>query len=502
MQTRIEIKRRGIFSIIVNELFVFILIMAFFAPQVMSTDYYVATNGTDNNNGSINSPWRSLKHAIDVAGAGDTIFMRGGTYTTNEVWIKDDMGGAPGQYMTIKNYPGETVSVGGSRWFDVEGPYVRIEGLHFRLPYSIDINSNGQVVNNTFIGSQAGYGVIFAGGDNLLIEGNHIEVTGGGDTQDHGIYLIHATNVVIRNNFISGASGYNIHIYDEDKGSGEKKRYENVLVENNFLTSSQERAGIVIGAHDQTVEMDGITIRNNVFANHPWEGILIKYEPISNVTIINNTFYGNNDGGINIFTGIDNLVIRNNIFANSGQSHIGISGSISNGTISHNLYSQPQSGSGDSQPLYGDPLFVNISEEDFHLKEGSPAIDAGMDVGIPYTGSGPDVGAFEYGMESATTEKDRIVLEKIDLLQNYPNPFNPVTEISYSLPYDADVELSIFDITGSRVKTLVKEIETGGFKTVKWDGKDENNMNVSSGTYFYQLKAGKFSIARRMLLIR
>ncbi len=508
MYCKIETLGRGACSVVYLYVFIFAMMITFFAPQAMSTDYYVATNGSDSNNGSIDHPWLSLNHAIEVAGAGDAILMRAGTYTTNEVWIRGDrgMGGANGQFLTIKNYPGETVSVGGSRRIIIDNAsYLRIEGLELRPTYRISGGGVGiQIVNNRFVGSQADYGVIEMVGDEILIEGNHLEITGGGDTQDHGIYLHYGKNIIIRNNFISGASGYGIHIYDEDKGTGEIKRYENILVEDNYIVNSRERAGIMIGAHDATVEMDGITIRNNVIANNNYPGIFIKYEPSSNVSIFNNIFYGNTDG-IYILTGINKLTVRNNIFDANGEGHIYISGSVSNATVSNNLYSQPESiGSGltDSKPCYGDPLFVDADEGDFSLQKGSPAIDAGIDVGMPYTGNAPDIGAFEYGMEAVAVENNGMLPETINLLQNYPNPFNPTTEIDYSLPCDADVELLIFDVTGRHVKTLVRDRESSGFKTVKWDGTDENNRKVTSGMYLYQLKAGEISVVKRMMLVR
>jgi len=88
------------------------------------------------------------------------------------------------------------------------------------------------------------------------------------------------------------------------------------------------------------------------------------------------------------------------------------------------------------------------------------------------------------------------------LHQNYPNPFNPSTEICYSLPCDADVDLSIFDVSGRSIITLVRERQSAGNRTVKWDGRDENGSKVVSGFYFYRLKTGELSITKKMLLVR
>jgi hypothetical protein len=83
------------------------------------------------------------------------------------------------------------------------------------------------------------------------------------------------------------------------------------------------------------------------------------------------------------------------------------------------------------------------------------------------------------------------------LLQNYPNPFNPSTIISWQLPVRSRVLLKVFDILGREVTTLVNEEKTAGKYNVKFDA-----SNLSSGIYFYQLKAGDFIQTRKMLLLR
>ena len=77
----------------------------------------------------------------------------------------------------------------------------------------------------------------------------------------------------------------------------------------------------------------------------------------------------------------------------------------------------------------------------------------------------------------------------LTLQQNYPNPFNPSTEIHYSLPYDANVNLSVFDVSGRSIITLVQEKQSAGNKAVKWDGRDKNGFKVVSGLYLYRLNA-------------
>jgi len=88
----------------------------------------------------------------------------------------------------------------------------------------------------------------------------------------------------------------------------------------------------------------------------------------------------------------------------------------------------------------------------------------------------------------------------LSLGQNYPNPFNPATNIRYALPEAGQVKLMIFNITGQLVKTLVDGEQTAGFKTIRWQGKDSNGRNVSSGIYFVRLDAGEQKFSRRIIL--
>jgi hypothetical protein len=91
---------------------------------------------------------------------------------------------------------------------------------------------------------------------------------------------------------------------------------------------------------------------------------------------------------------------------------------------------------------------------------------------------------------------------RFDLSQNYPNPFNPETAIRYQLAREGEVTLTIHNILGQKVATLVDKKQPAGFFTVIWDGKDVRGMPVSSGVYFYRLKAGEFEKSLKMLLMK
>jgi hypothetical protein len=92
---------------------------------------------------------------------------------------------------------------------------------------------------------------------------------------------------------------------------------------------------------------------------------------------------------------------------------------------------------------------------------------------------------------------------KLALYQNVPNPFNPTTVIRYDVPAEgARVSLAIYDVGGRLVRSLLDGSQTPGSKSVTWDGKDSRGTSVSSGIYFYRLRAGDKVITKKMVLIK
>jgi hypothetical protein len=88
------------------------------------------------------------------------------------------------------------------------------------------------------------------------------------------------------------------------------------------------------------------------------------------------------------------------------------------------------------------------------------------------------------------------------LHQNVPNPFNPQTAIRYDLPSAARVRLSIVDVSGRRIRTLVDEPQAAGTREALWNGRDDAGNAVSSGVYFYVLDVGKQCLTRKLVLLK
>jgi photosystem II stability/assembly factor-like uncharacterized protein len=109
-----------------------------------------------------------------------------------------------------------------------------------------------------------------------------------------------------------------------------------------------------------------------------------------------------------------------------------------------------------------------------------------------------NLGVYRINILVSDVPDDRTSLPvKATLLQSYPNPFNPTTTIKYDLPTDSPVSLKVYDVLGREVLTLVEGVERSGSHEVVLNASD-----LSSGVYFYRLKAGDFTNTRRLLLLK
>ena len=89
-----------------------------------------------------------------------------------------------------------------------------------------------------------------------------------------------------------------------------------------------------------------------------------------------------------------------------------------------------------------------------------------------------------------------------NLYNNYPNPFNPTTQIRYDLPEDARVSITIYDLMGRSIKSLVHSNQTAGYHSVRWDATSDMGEGVSAGMYIYTIQAGEFRQTRKMVLLK
>jgi len=109
-----------------------------------------------------------------------------------------------------------------------------------------------------------------------------------------------------------------------------------------------------------------------------------------------------------------------------------------------------------------------------------------------------------FGIEynQVENEENALIPVQTSLLQNYPNPFNPSTKIPYNLKEDSNVSLEIFNTKGQKVATLIDGFQQAGQYTVSWSGQDESGKTVSSGIYFFKIKAGRYTSTKKMILMK
>ena len=88
------------------------------------------------------------------------------------------------------------------------------------------------------------------------------------------------------------------------------------------------------------------------------------------------------------------------------------------------------------------------------------------------------------------------------LYNNYPNPFNPVTTLRYDLPEDALVNITIYDIMGRIVRTLINSQQNAGFKSIQWNATNDAGSPLSAGLYLYKIQADNFVQTRKMVLLK
>ncbi|MFH2034812.1 MAG: T9SS type A sorting domain-containing protein, partial [Candidatus Zixiibacteriota bacterium] len=142
-------------------------------------------------------------------------------------------------------------------------------------------------------------------------------------------------------------------------------------------------------------------------------------------------------------------------------------------------------------PFMGSPS-IAVANHDLYFVWVDPRED-GMNIysaSITYTPSAMD------------DDKNIVIPDNFSLEQNFPNPFNPSTTIRFNLPHLSKVNLSIYNLLGEKVMTLIDREMTAGVHSISWNGEDENGIKIGSGIYFYRLNSGQYEQSRKMILLK
>ncbi len=145
--------------------------------------------------------------------------------------------------------------------------------------------------------------------------------------------------------------------------------------------------------------------------------------------------------------------------------------------------------------ISADPLFCNRPEGDYGIALTSPAAPPQSPCGL--------MGAFAAGCGATPVEDDPLTVPLAFRVEpNFPNPFNPSTTIRFALPAAGHTTVTVYDVAGRLVKTLVDDNLAAAAHTLRWVGDDDHGRPVSAGVYFYRIQSGAHDHVGRMALVK
>ncbi|UCC79646.1 MAG: T9SS type A sorting domain-containing protein, partial [Candidatus Zixiibacteriota bacterium] len=458
---------------------------------------------------NIPNDYPTIQQGIYASVNGDTVLVQPGTYVENINFNGHNIV-LGSLFLTTGNtsYIEQTVIDG-----DSAGTVVTFESGEDNTAIIA-----GFVIQNGFTTSLGG-GITCINSDPTItfnyIRGNSTVGSIMTDGTGGGIYCSYS-DAIISHNTISGNLALGLWTYGF--GGGIYCWTSNPEISNNSIFENHAGGEFGMGGAISLLRSSP-TINNNVMVSNSalhWGGGIYCFE--SSPIIINNALSANRaldvwGGGIYCEI-VSNPVITNTIlWANSAEYNQEIWADTSSALtitycdIKDTLW--PGVGNIDLDPLFRDP-----ENGDFHLMSiacgdsaDSPCIDAGdpnildslLDCSWGLGGPRSDMGAYGGGDSLITSVFGNIppIPDQFILLQNYPNPFNDQTTIRFVLPKSQEVQLTIYDILGRRVETLIDECRQVGAHAVTFDA-----SHFSSGVYFYKLQVGDRVETKRMVLLK
>ena len=107
-----------------------------------------------------------------------------------------------------------------------------------------------------------------------------------------------------------------------------------------------------------------------------------------------------------------------------------------------------------------------------------------------------------YSTSNINIANDPTLPAQPQLYQNFPNPFNPVTTLRYEIPETGLVNITIYNMLGREVKTLMNQPQDAGYRSVIWNATNDYGIPVSAGIYLYQIQAGEYISTKKMVLLK
>jgi len=513
---------------------------------IESNSFYVSNSGDDNNAGTVSEPFKTIGHALSLVKNGvtvTTINLASGVYsrsTNGEIFpiVLPDKVHLIGEasettildaeatewkeaaVMIIKEVEDVkvanlTLSRGYAENHGCTGGGALLLTADAMFNFEGDVEQNNTVLENVIIENShalngGGLALFRVDGpvlNNVIIKDNTATSHGGGIASYKSTMTIKESIVSNNSSFHRGGIYAWGDATTELGGVGGDLVIEDCIVTGNVVTGNHG-GGIAIYGVDEVIIKRTAVVDNH--ANNGIGGILVEF---SDVTLDNITVSGNSStygGSIGVGEG-GHVDLTNSILWGNGDGTETVDGEVlldEDGSLTA-YYSDIEGGYDIGfGNIDADPLFTDPDSGDFTLQQGSPCIDAGIadldwdgieDI-TDYFGSAPDMGAFEYFI-ALGVDNDGLPTSYM-IHQNYPNPFNPVTTLRYDLPEDGNVNITIFDLMGRQVRTLISGQQTAGYKSAQWNATNDAGSPVSAGLYLYTIQAGEFRQTKKMVLLK
>ena len=345
-------------------------------------------------------------------------------------------------------------------------------GIYQEWSDSLEIYDS-EITNNTAAtGAGGGIAVYLSNDvtiDNIVLSDNSSSgpnyPSGGGGAAFYRADNVLFENSIIANNVSNHNSGGGIFLGSE---SGQASIVVYATFNRLTLVNNSALSGGAIFCWSAILNLYNSTLAQNEASNSEWSGGGLASHYVSRPNIISSLFYNN---------------IPNSIHNGYPQTPV---------LVAYSLVQEQWAGWGNLIDI--DPLFCDPDSGDYSLAENSPCVGTGED--------GANMGAFGVGCEEIlSTDKDVIPLQYI-VHQNYPNPFNPVTTLRYDLPENGLVNITIYDMLGRQVKTLLNQTQDAGYRSVIWDATNDYGKPVSAGIYLYQIQVGEYISTKKMVLLK
>jgi len=240
----------------------------------------------------------------------------------------------------------------------------------------------------------------------------------------------------------------------------------------------------------------------NIPVNTPGDYYIIASSPMAPMTYYQNSQTWEDAQTINVSSHVENIDFDLNYASTNGINQISGNVTIDGRQALSNVSLTVKNTDGDIIAFArtnedGDFTLVNIPNENIQV---IASIMGYQSVSENMTVTGDET--ISYTMTSALSNDNSTTPMVKTQINNYPNPFNPSTTISFTLANDEQVSLDIYNIKGQKVKSFFNEKMTKGNHQVVWNGKDNNNKDVTSGIYFAKVKGQMTNATRKMLLIK